>query len=115
MAKSLRSKWVRKQKMIKRERYGKKELERLETMLKKAKDEQQSGQLSSQDFFKFVSPSKEDDEKMEEEARQYDPVTKRDQYGNYPPWMKTKQIKALKRSRMTKRKGSKAHSRTKKR
>lgn len=33
MAKSIRSKWKRKMRAIKRERYGKKELEKLKTML----------------------------------------------------------------------------------
>lgn len=40
MAKSLRSKWKRKMRAVKRERYGEKELKRLNEMLEKAGDYQ---------------------------------------------------------------------------
>lgn len=78
-------------------------------MLKEAEEDAKSGRHSSQ-HFKVVSKVTED-EKMEEEPRVYNEVTKKDQFGNYPPWMKRHQIKLLKRKKTNKPKRKTKHNR----
>uniref|UniRef100_R4FLU5 Protein LLP homolog n=1 Tax=Rhodnius prolixus TaxID=13249 RepID=R4FLU5_RHOPR len=100
MAKSLRSKWKRKMKALKRERYGKKELEKLKQVLDGAKREgsKEIDMTDLQELVNVVPPpgrSHNDtdhdvtEEQMEvgKKARIFDPATMRDQFGNYPVWM----------------------------
>jgi len=115
MAKSLRSKWKRKMKAIKRVRYGAKETARLEEMLKAAK-ENEDNQEASMPGVQFVSvdtfskkESNEDElEGMEMDVTKRNPKTLRDEHGQYPVWMNQRKIKklngALKKNQIKKRK-----------
>ena len=87
-------------KAIKRERYGQKELTRLQEMLKKAKEEEGEGKTSDS-LFKIITPVNLEDQQDEpmKDVRIYDEKTMRDQHGNYPPWMNKKKLKALKRNK----------------
>ncbi|XP_014244941.1 protein LLP homolog [Cimex lectularius] len=106
MAKSLRSKWKRKMKVIKRERYGKKELEKLkaivETFNVKSSNDVQMTEL--QDCVTVISPPStsveqaEDNTEMECDGGKikiYNPQTMKDQYGNYPVWMSSHRKKKI--------------------
>ena len=75
-------------------------------MLKKAKEEEESGSQDTMIPFKVVEPPTKSDsdhaEKMEEDVRVYDERTMKDQYGNYPEWMSKKRIQQLKRKKVGK-------------
>ncbi|XP_067131899.1 protein LLP homolog isoform X2 [Centruroides vittatus] len=86
MAKSLRSKWKRKMKKIKRERYAQKEL----VALKKVLSLQETRDTLMKDIDSVAVPM-EDDSK-----RKYSSKTKRDEYGTYPVWMNQRAIRKLK-------------------
>lgn len=107
MAKSLRSKWRRKMKAIKRERYGKKELEKLKLIIGSAKKDD-SKDIDLTDLRELVSvvpppgrshtnTENDNEESMEidKKARIFDPVTLRDQHGNYPVWMSSHKKKKI--------------------
>ncbi|KAF7393724.1 hypothetical protein HZH68_010543 [Vespula germanica] len=119
MAKSLRSKWRRKCRAVKRERYGAKELDRLKKTL--AIDE--NGDVEMPDIsqiatvvdakdIKESSKAKENHkadntEKMEvDSGRVYDKKTLKDQYGNYPVWMNRRKIMKHKKGRAKADKGT---------
>jgi len=115
MAKSLRSKWKRKMKAIKRVRYGAKETARLEEMLKAAKENEDNQEATSMPGVQFVSvdtfkkESNEDEvESMEMDVTKRNPKTLRDEHGQYPVWMNQRKIKklngALKKNQIKKRK-----------
>ncbi|KYN07404.1 PREDICTED: uncharacterized protein C12orf31 homolog [Cyphomyrmex costatus] len=112
MAKSLRSKWKRKCRAIKRERYAVKELDRLKKTLgidnnaskdvemaditeiatvvdaKKVKEDVKAKQVEDAESTTITG-----EERMEVEgARKYNKKTLRDQYGNYPEWMSQRKI-----------------------
>ncbi|KAI5639327.1 learning-associated protein domain-containing protein [Phthorimaea operculella] len=81
MAKSIRSKWKRKCRAIKRERYAVKELARLKKML----------------GIKEEDKPAENDEKVEVEGedgkkRVYSSKTLKDQNGQYPVWLHKRKI-----------------------
>ena len=65
MAKSLRSKWKRKMRAIKRERYGVKERAKLDEMVKKAREHEKNGE-SDIPFVQFVDIKKENKKKEEQ-------------------------------------------------
>ncbi|XP_011504486.1 PREDICTED: protein LLP homolog [Ceratosolen solmsi marchali] len=114
MAKSLRSKWRRKCRAIKRVRYGAKELARLkktlgidenapvDTEMKELKD------IVTVTDSKSIKESKNnanetsntEDNKMDDgTARIYNKKTLLDQYGNYPVWMNRRKILKHKKGR----------------
>ncbi|OXU23193.1 protein LLP homolog [Nasonia vitripennis] len=114
MAKSLRSKWRRKCRAVKRVRYGEKELARLKKTL--GIDENASNDADMSDIQEIAtvtdakaikgSKDKENEvENVEEEkmddgtARVYNKKTLRDQYGNYPVWMNRRKILKHKKGR----------------
>ncbi|KAK5639942.1 hypothetical protein RI129_010753 [Pyrocoelia pectoralis] len=123
MAKSLRSKWRRKCRAVKRVRYGKVELERLKKTLQNDplyKDpnnvdmsaatttttttESTSGladivTVVDKENIKLQSQAKlaEGQESMETNERKYNRKTMRDQYGNYPIWMNQRRIQEKKK------------------
>ncbi|EFN60998.1 Uncharacterized protein C12orf31-like protein [Camponotus floridanus] len=130
MAKSLRSKWRRKCRAVKRERYAVKELDRLKKTLgienapkdvemadiqeiatvvdaKKIKEEQAKAKDTKSDAIT-------DQEQMEvekiENARVYNKKTLRDQYGNYPVWMNRRKVLKHKKGRAKMQKASKVTS-----
>ncbi|XP_012229056.1 protein LLP homolog [Linepithema humile] len=126
MAKSLRSKWRRKCRAVKRERYAAKELQRLKKTL--GIDDSVSKDVEMSDITEIATvvdakKVKEDvkakqavntnEEQMEVEgARVYSRKTLRDQYGNYPVWMSQKKIKHKKgRAKSQKAKSGKTNKR----
>ncbi|XP_071628584.1 protein LLP homolog [Temnothorax longispinosus] len=127
MAKSLRSKWKRKCRAIKRERYAVKELDRLKKTL--GIDANSSKDVEMADISEIATvvnaeKVKEDvkakrvkdaepqaetgEEQMEVEgARVYNKKTLRDQYGNYPAWMSHRKIMKHKKGRAKTQKATK--------
>ncbi|KYN21684.1 PREDICTED: protein LLP homolog [Trachymyrmex cornetzi] len=131
MAKSLRSKWKRKCRAIKRERYAVKELARLKKTLgiddnaskdiemteiteiatvvdaKKVKEDVKAKQVKD-----VKSTTVTGEEQMEVEgARIYNKKTLRDQYGNYPVWMNHRKIVKHKKGRAKTKKTGKTGKR----
>ncbi|XP_011868299.1 PREDICTED: protein LLP homolog [Vollenhovia emeryi] len=127
MAKSLRSKWKRKCRAIKRERYAVKELERLKKTL--GTDADASKDIEMTDICeiatvvnakkvkenikaKQVKTGEPQTETGEEEmevgsARVYNKKTLLDQHGNYPVWMNHRKIMKHKKGRAKTQKASK--------
>lgn len=101
MAKSIRSKWRRKCRAIKRERYGKKELERLKKTLGIDQDSDKQN-IEMCDVSKIatvkkaneITTSKSEDNEMETDAtkRIFNPKTLKDQHGSYPIWVHPRKI-----------------------
>ncbi|KAI4478350.1 hypothetical protein M0804_012004 [Polistes exclamans] len=118
MAKSLRSKWKRKCRAIKRERYGAKELAKLKKTL--GIDENGDVEMSeiteiatvvgAHDIKESAKAKKNDNADTEEmevdTGRVYDKKTLRDQYGNYPVWMNRRKILKHKKGRAKAAKGT---------
>ncbi|XP_014287529.1 protein LLP homolog isoform X2 [Halyomorpha halys] len=99
MAKSLRSKWKRKMRAIKRERYGKKELEKLKTILNNAVDNDSDVNMSSlADVVQVVSKPAvlTDEEPMETN----DNASNSGNKTKYPIWLgSSKRKKLIKRNK----------------
>ncbi|KAK9303102.1 hypothetical protein QLX08_005072 [Tetragonisca angustula] len=132
MAKSLRSKWRRKCRAIKRERYGAKELERLKKTL--GIDENGAQDIEMNEMSKIATVvdaktikenerAKEDEQAKDDQAndntetngetmdvdingRVYNKRTMRDQHGNYPVWMNKRKIAKHKKGRAKSQKGN---------
>lgn len=128
MAKSIRSKWRRKCRAIKRERYGAKELERLKNTLGISESGAQDVEMPEISEIATVvdaktikenAKSKEDavadgPEKMDvsKPDRVYNKRTMLDQYGNYPVWMNLRKIAKHKKGRAkSKKANAKSHKR----
>ncbi|XP_053975813.1 protein LLP homolog [Hylaeus volcanicus] len=127
MAKSLRSKWKRKCRAIKRERYGAKELERLKKTLCIDEYGSQDAEMAEISEIATVVDAKTirenekakktetDGQKMDVESsnvRVYNKKTLKDQYGNYPIWMSLRKIVKHKKGRAKAEKASlKSHKR----
>ncbi|XP_046676361.1 protein LLP homolog [Homalodisca vitripennis] len=127
MAKSLKSKWKRKMRAIKRERYGKKELDRLKKMLglnttdvemKEEKIEdiaivRDANELKNESIINVESEEEEEETKdenkeecepMDDGRRVYNKKTLKDQHGNYPVWLSSRKIKKIvKKNNLSKR------------
>ncbi|XP_046607570.1 protein LLP homolog [Neodiprion virginianus] len=115
MAKSLRSKWRRKCRAVKRVRYGEKELARLKKTLGIDENAHADAEMSEIQEIATVTDAKEIKEKaaakekektetaqdtMEVEgARVFNKRTMRDQHGNYPVWMSRRKITKHKHAR----------------
>ncbi|KAJ8915813.1 hypothetical protein NQ315_004625 [Exocentrus adspersus] len=109
MAKSIRSKWKRKCRAIKRERYGKKELERLKKTLgididsgSKDINMQEISNIATvtaaKDISKKTSTETDDiigDMEMEEIKSRFNAKTLRDEHGAYPVWLHPRKIKKV--------------------
>lgn len=122
MAKSLRSKWRRKCRAVKRERYGAKELDRLKKTLGINENGSQDVEMSEISEIAIVvdakkikenTKSKEDAEvdgaemmDVDSSGRVYNKKTMRDQFGNYPVWMSRKKISKHKKGRAKSQKGT---------
>uniref|UniRef100_A0A1E1WZ05 Uncharacterized protein n=1 Tax=Amblyomma aureolatum TaxID=187763 RepID=A0A1E1WZ05_9ACAR len=113
MAKSLRSKWKRKMRAKKRERYSVKELAKLKEMLAAAAGSKNDSEMSDMctvvDTKQATERAVESDEPsgtqaddqmgtmdIDKPVRKYDPKTLRDEHGTYPVWMSQRAIKKLK-------------------
>lgn len=116
MAKSLRSKWRRKCRAVKRVRYGEKELARLKKTL--GIDENKPVDTVMEDLTEVanvvtaenLTKTIENDQTVEQMddgtvKRVYDPKTMRDQFGNYPIWMNKRRL--LKKRKQNKMKNNK--------
>ncbi|KMQ98248.1 llp-like protein [Lasius niger] len=128
MAKSLRSKWRRKCRAVKRERYAEKELDRLKKTLGVENASNEIEMKDIQEIATVVDARKikedkakakgmkseavtTDQEQMEvEDARVYNKKTLRDQYGNYPVWMNKRKILKHKKGRAKSEKAGKISS-----
>lgn len=122
MAKSLRSKWKRKMRSVKRVRYGEKENKVLEKMVKNTEDRKKIldtvtetckmlrcnvGNCTLQ-HTPYVGPqplgdtslepitTKEDKMDSSQNPKTYCSKTKRDEHGTYPAWMSTRKIQNMK-------------------
>uniref|UniRef100_A0A131XB95 Uncharacterized protein n=1 Tax=Hyalomma excavatum TaxID=257692 RepID=A0A131XB95_9ACAR len=115
MAKSLRSKWKRKMRAKKRERYSVKELAKLKEMLAAAAgssktDVDMSDMCTVVDGKQVADRAVETSEPSVSQAdgkattemdvdkpvRKYNPKTLRDEHGSYPVWMSQRAIRKLK-------------------
>ncbi|EZA60753.1 hypothetical protein DMN91_001891 [Ooceraea biroi] len=127
MAKSLRSKWRRKCRAVKRERYAAKELDRLKKTL--GVNENTSKDVEMTDISEIAtvvdakkvkadvkakqakdaqSDSADASEHMElDNERIYNKKTLRDQFGNYPVWMSHRKIMKHKKGRAKSQKATK--------
>ncbi|XP_049776741.1 protein LLP homolog isoform X2 [Schistocerca cancellata] len=129
MAKSLRSKWKRKMRAVKRERYGQKELARLKNILGINDGSSDANMENISDIVTVADPkslqaehpststySKPPEEEMDhDKKRVYNKKTLRDQYGNYPVWMSSRKIKAIaSKNKITKKQKKKAAKKRKK-
>ncbi|XP_076284854.1 protein LLP homolog [Lasioglossum baleicum] len=129
MAKSLRSKWRRKCRAVKRERYGAKELDRLKKTLGITKNGSQDTEMKDISEIATVVDAKSliDDAKslndtekggaddtmdVDKDSKVYNKRTMRDQHGNYPVWLNRRKIAKLKKGRA---KSEKGRAKTKKR
>ena len=115
MAKSLRSKWRRKCRAVKRERYGAKELDRLKKTLGISENGSQDVEMSEiseiatvidaktiKDNTKSKEGTEEDDldtMEVDSNGRVYNKRTMKDQFGNYPVWMNRRKIAKHKKGR----------------
>ncbi|XP_076640381.1 protein LLP homolog [Colletes latitarsis] len=115
MAKSLRSKWRRKCRAVKRERYGAKELERLKKTLGVNENGSQDVEMSEITEIATVVDAKtiKENEKAKQKngkdgqgkmdvdsnVRVYNKKTMQDQYGNYPIWMNLRKVAKHKKGR----------------
>nr|XP_022300105.1 18 kDa learning-associated protein of slug-like isoform X1 [Crassostrea virginica]XP_022300106.1 18 kDa learning-associated protein of slug-like isoform X1 [Crassostrea virginica]XP_022300107.1 18 kDa learning-associated protein of slug-like isoform X1 [Crassostrea virginica]XP_022300108.1 18 kDa learning-associated protein of slug-like isoform X1 [Crassostrea virginica] len=103
MAKSIRSKRKRMLRNIKRERYAKKELEKLKQVVALAEKDKDA---DMKDLYTVTDPlgstNKSADEpsgsgSMEVDTKNRDPKTLRDEDGHYPVWMNSRRIKRHKK------------------
>ncbi|OWR52048.1 hypothetical protein KGM_208103 [Danaus plexippus plexippus] len=103
MAKSIRSKWKRKCRAIKRERYAVKELARLKKMLGVKEEEKVTeSEVMESDQVIFLDAgeiNKKKKKKKQEEAppekRVFSSKTLKDQNGQYPVWLHKRKIAKL--------------------
>lgn len=121
MAKSLRSKWRRKCRAVKRERYGQKELDRLQKTITndpsnkpKDVDMQDISDVTTVVDKSQITKGKKDvkkkpitDEKlkvMETNERLFNQKTLRDQHGSYPVWVHPRKVHKSKKVKKQKSK-----------
>ncbi|XP_066139861.1 protein LLP homolog [Euwallacea fornicatus] len=132
MAKSLRSKWRRKCRAVKRVRYGAKELERLKKTLandpltKKNSNEVKNLIEGIEEIANVITPKEieENNQESQEEStlmdideirKEFNSKTLRDKNGAYPVWVHPRKIKAgKKKNRKMKKKVSKLKPKSKK-
>nr|CAH7756644.1 unnamed protein product [Callosobruchus chinensis] len=107
MAKSIRSKWKRKCRAVKRERYGKKELERLKKTLGIVDEPGKSSDVpmkESEEIITFTTADeikkKRDEPKdimdvseMDDIQKKFNPKTLRNENGAYPVWLHPRKVK----------------------
>ncbi|XP_046397260.1 protein LLP homolog [Ischnura elegans] len=110
MAKSLRSKWKKKMRAVKRVRYGKKELEKLKLIVgtgsKTDVDMENISEIATVTDATAIKEKKEseDVESMEVGDRKFNKKTFRDQNGTFPVWMSQRQVKKKTKSIQQKKK-----------
>ncbi|KAI0239860.1 LLP-like protein [Lamellibrachia satsuma] len=113
MAKSLRSKQKRKMRALKRIKNAPKELDRLKKTLglDGLMDTEMKALVTVTDIKKVKENSKNKKEttsegmEVDEAATKFDPKTKKDEHGQYPPWMNQRAIHKNKSKIGKKKKG----------
>ncbi|XP_064604686.1 protein LLP-like [Liolophura sinensis] len=111
MAKSIRSKWKRKMRKVKRVRYAKRELDTLKKVAEGAKIGALNGDnelytIVTKDELQKQKEEKEAKRKTEEalnkmetdQVRKFDKKTMKDENGQYPVWMNQRAINKVKNS-----------------
>ncbi|KAH3886079.1 protein LLP-like [Dreissena polymorpha] len=105
MAKSLRSKHRRRMRSVKREKYGKKQIEILKSTLANAvtKDVEMKELCTVKTAAEVKA---ETAEKMEtnQASTKYNPKTLKNEHGNYPVWVNQRKIKKVKKQQQKKAK-----------
>lgn len=113
MAKSIRSKWKRKCRAVKRVRYGEKELVRLKKTLGIDDNNQDVEMRSSVAAVVNVVPKRrmklnvepvQESNPTDANTRVFDPKTMRDQNGCYPVWMNQRRIRKNRKIEKNKKK-----------
>uniref|UniRef100_T1JFQ6 Protein LLP homolog n=1 Tax=Strigamia maritima TaxID=126957 RepID=T1JFQ6_STRMM len=98
MAKSLRSKWKRKMRAIKRERYGAKELTKLKEIVASSKEIRKKVAVPVL-HVEMTDVSRTEGEEDRVEEMQVDKTVRKykknlqDQFGNYPVWLNPRRVK----------------------
>ncbi|XP_046371858.1 protein LLP-like [Haliotis rufescens] len=113
MAKSLRSKWKRKMRNIKREKHAVKEMDRLKRISNLAKQQDEDLKelyevKKAADIMKGKPKTDvaDGDGEMDVDKAQkkINPSTLKDEHGSYPAWMNQRAIKRLKKKQVNKKK-----------
>lgn len=116
MAKSIRSKWKRKCRAVKRIRYGAKELDRLKKVLANdplakniitnVEQEQKKGDNLSDSVINVELASTEPEQTssmdIDEIKKEFNPRTLRDKNGAFPVWLHPRKIKSTKKNKKKK-------------
>lgn len=116
MAKSIRSKWKRKCRAVKRIRYGAKELDRLKKVLANdplakniitnVEQEQKEGDNLSDSVINVELASTEPEQTssmdIDEIKKEFNPRTLRDKNGAFPVWLHPRKIKSTKKNKKKK-------------
>lgn len=114
MAKSIRSKWKRKMRAVKRERYGKKELDRLVKTLGIENAQPTASDVNMEDVSEIVTVVSADhikkktatedvdltimDKSEIDNIKKFNPKTLRNENGAYPIWVHPRKIRKAKKS-----------------
>ncbi|XP_054160130.1 protein LLP homolog [Oppia nitens] len=107
MAKSLRSKWKRKMRSVKRVKYGEKELKKLLSIVEISKQKEIARESAKDVEMKPIGSNKQTAEETESEPMTTNILereasrskkTLRDQFGQYPQWMNKREIKKRQKS-----------------
>ncbi|XP_045176498.1 protein LLP-like [Mercenaria mercenaria] len=108
MAKSIRSKRRRKMRAVKREQFGKKELERLKGVVERAKaaEDVEMKEMFTEKTAAQLKEQNKDGEKMDtsKASRNYNPKTLKNEHGNFPVWMSQRKVKKVKKMQKKKAK-----------
>ncbi|XP_069101656.1 18 kDa learning-associated protein of slug-like isoform X2 [Argopecten irradians] len=112
MAKGLRCKFRKRMRNVKREKYGKKELERLKAIIetKGAQTQEIKEIYKVKSEAELKAEMEKKSEAMEHSGKTVHPVTLQDEHGNYPSWMNQR---AIKRHKTQLRKSGKIKSKAK--
>ncbi|KAL5014643.1 hypothetical protein ScPMuIL_008913 [Solemya velum] len=114
MAKSIRSKWRRKMRNVKREKYGKKNLDQLKKILVKDDVTNMDSEMKELCTVKTATQIKEDkkaakgDSEMDVDKK-LNKKSLRDEHGTYPSWMNKRIIRNMQNRRNAKRIKEKIH------
>ncbi|RXG57008.1 Protein LLP-like protein [Armadillidium vulgare] len=98
MAKSIRSKWSRARRRDKRKKYGKKELVKLQGIVKNRESREQALQNINAVVNKIKNepgsePGNSQIDSNPELTSEYDPKTLKNKDGNFPPWLNRRALK----------------------
>ena len=107
MAKSLRSKWKRKMKAVKRVRYGERENQKLVKMIEAAEelkkvDGQDSVMIEDKIELNSTTTTEKNGDEMDTSVKpKYSTKSLKDEHGNYPVWMSMRRIQKQQKKNKT--------------